>query len=315
MKNLLFWLLILMLSVQFNLNSQTEDVKKIETKNLSEKSDETKKTDEKTEDTKKTDDKKSEEPEKEKSPHTFTANVSLVSDYRFRGISQTMRRPAIQGGFDYAHAKGFYAGTWASNVDGTCQYCDNTSMEWDLYAGYKGKLLPCLYSDLAYTAGMIFYYYPGGKTYAARNVGYNTAEYLIELTYRWMDVKFYQTITNYFGINSFNPPYNWKHHHSDKPSGSSKGSIYVEGNLTLDVCEKLGLLLHVGHEHVRHYRHLSYTDWKVTLTRTFDWFNFFITYVGTDALRDYFDVPDHTFHPSVRNLGGQEILIGISRSF
>ncbi|EYS85711.1 hypothetical protein CF68_09885, partial [Cupriavidus sp. SK-4] len=46
------------------------------------------------------------------SPHTFTANVSLVSDYRYRGISQTNLRPAIQGGFDYTHESGFYVGNW-----------------------------------------------------------------------------------------------------------------------------------------------------------------------------------------------------------
>ncbi|HBD38686.1 MAG TPA: hypothetical protein DC084_34445, partial [Cupriavidus sp.] len=50
------------------------------------------------------------------SPHTITANVSLVSDYRYRGLSQTNRRPAIQGGFDYAHESGFYIGNWNSSI-------------------------------------------------------------------------------------------------------------------------------------------------------------------------------------------------------
>lgn len=50
------------------------------------------------------------------SPHPITGNLGLVSDYRFRGISQTATRPAIQGGFDYAHASGIYAGTWASKL-------------------------------------------------------------------------------------------------------------------------------------------------------------------------------------------------------
>src|SRR5207237_1081318 len=48
--------------------------------------------------------------------HTFTANVGLFSEYIFRGISQTGGRPAVQGGFDYAHASGLYLGTWASNI-------------------------------------------------------------------------------------------------------------------------------------------------------------------------------------------------------
>ena len=45
------------------------------------------------------------------SPHTLTGNLGFFSDYRFRGISQTAKNPAIQGGFDYAHSSGFYAGT------------------------------------------------------------------------------------------------------------------------------------------------------------------------------------------------------------
>ena len=52
------------------------------------------------------------------SPHTFTGNVAVVSDYRFRGISQTYLEPAIQGGFDYSHASGFYFGNWNSSVSG-----------------------------------------------------------------------------------------------------------------------------------------------------------------------------------------------------
>jgi uncharacterized protein (TIGR02001 family) len=49
--------------------------------------------------------------------HTSPATW-LASDYVFRGISQSQRQPAIQGGFDYSHASGFYVGTWASNVAG-----------------------------------------------------------------------------------------------------------------------------------------------------------------------------------------------------
>src|SRR3954463_3838966 len=48
--------------------------------------------------------------------HNFTGNVGLFSQYIFRGLTQTDRNPAVQGGFDYAHKSGFYAGTWASNI-------------------------------------------------------------------------------------------------------------------------------------------------------------------------------------------------------
>jgi len=45
-----------------------------------------------------------------------SGNVTLATDYRFRGISQGDRSPAIQGGFDLGWDSGFYAGTWASNT-------------------------------------------------------------------------------------------------------------------------------------------------------------------------------------------------------
>lgn len=48
--------------------------------------------------------------------HSLTGNVGVVSQYVFRGLSQTDGKPAVQGGFDYAHASGFYLGTWLSNI-------------------------------------------------------------------------------------------------------------------------------------------------------------------------------------------------------
>src|SRR5262245_24510431 len=50
------------------------------------------------------------------STHTITGNAGLYSQYIFRGLTQTDRDPAVQGGFDYSHSSGFYLGTWASNI-------------------------------------------------------------------------------------------------------------------------------------------------------------------------------------------------------
>src|SRR5947208_1968347 len=55
-------------------------------------------------------------PAEPKSPHSVTGNFGLFSQYIFRGLTQTNRKPALQGGFDYAHASGFYAGIWGSNI-------------------------------------------------------------------------------------------------------------------------------------------------------------------------------------------------------
>lgn len=83
-----------------------------------------------------------------------TGNVSLTSDYVFRGISQTDEDPAIQGGFDYAHSSGAYAGVWASNVDFVDG--DEAEIEIDLYAGMTGKV-----GELGWKFGGLYYAYPG----------------------------------------------------------------------------------------------------------------------------------------------------------
>ncbi len=69
---------------------------------------------------------------------TISGNVALATDYAFRGVSQTDESPALQGGFDATFGdSGFYAGTWASNINfGT----GGANLELDVYGGYKTTL-------------------------------------------------------------------------------------------------------------------------------------------------------------------------------
>lgn len=83
----------------------------------------------------------------------FSANVAMTTDYVFRGFSQNDGDPAIQGGFDYSHASGFYAGVWASNVDSTVY--SGASMEMDLYLGWSGE-----FSGWGVDVGALRYEYP-----------------------------------------------------------------------------------------------------------------------------------------------------------
>lgn len=80
-----------------------------------------------------------------------TANVSLATDYVWRGVSQTDQAPAIQGGFDWSNESGFYIGTWGSNVD----FSDSSSLELDVYAGWETELS----SGLGLDFGLIQYTY------------------------------------------------------------------------------------------------------------------------------------------------------------
>ena len=89
----------------------------------------------------------------------IAGNVTMASDYRFRGISQLDANisPAIQGGFDFSFEPGFYVGTWASNVNlGT-----GASVELDWYGGYASSLN----ESIDYDVGVLYYSYPkdGGQ--------------------------------------------------------------------------------------------------------------------------------------------------------
>jgi uncharacterized protein (TIGR02001 family) len=150
-----------------------------------------------------------------KSPHTITGNVGLFSQYIFRGLSQTGRKPAVQGGFDYAHESGFYAGTWASNISwlkenatnavpGTVQgtYGEGGSVEMDFYGGYKWSLPHDFVVDL----GTLYYWYPGSintNTTAAPagTPKADTWEIYVAPSWKWITLKYSYSIKNdTFGV-------------------------------------------------------------------------------------------------------------------
>ena len=95
--------------------------------------------------------------EESTSPVTVTGSVALVSDYRFRGVSQTDEEMAIQGGFTVTHESGAYAGTWASNLSGWGTF-GGANMELDLFAGYAIPIA----SGATLDVGLTWYMYPGG---------------------------------------------------------------------------------------------------------------------------------------------------------
>jgi len=90
------------------------------------------------------------------SPHTFSANVTMATEYVFRGITQTNEDPAIQGGFDYSHSSGFYIGTWASNLEFNAQTTDSASIEIDIYGGFAGEFS----NGVGWDVGGLYYWYP-----------------------------------------------------------------------------------------------------------------------------------------------------------
>jgi uncharacterized protein (TIGR02001 family) len=91
-------------------------------------------------------------------PVTVTGSVALVSDYRLRGVSQTDKEMAVQGGITVAHESGLYGGVWASNLAGWGTF-GGSNMELDLIGGYKHAI-----GGGAIDVGLTWYMYPGGAS-------------------------------------------------------------------------------------------------------------------------------------------------------
>lgn len=196
------------------------------------------------------------------SPHTFTANVGFVSDYRYRGISQTEKKAALQGGFDYSHESGLYAGTWGSNVS----WYDNlypsasNSLEWDFYGGYKGTAGP-----ISYDIGLLQYYYPGANVSTDGVASPNTLEGYVGLGWEFLTFKYSYSFSNLFG------------------TVDSKGSEYYDLTASYDVYDGYIVGAHVGRQHVAHNSPFSYNDWKIGVTKEVLGVNVGLNYVDTST--------------------------------
>ncbi len=165
--------------------------------------------------------------------YTFTGNFGLYSQYIFRGLTQTNTNPALQGGFDYTHSSGLYAGTWLSNISWLTDSpaatgYTSSSLEWDMYGGFKGTFGK---SDFGYDVGLLYYYYPGTHNTALYpgTVKADTLEGYGALTWKWLSAKYSYSLGNKtFGVDS------------------SRGTSYLDISANYPLTEKLSLQAHYG---------------------------------------------------------------------
>lgn len=199
------------------------------------------------------------------SDFTLSANMTLASQYRYRGLMQTNNKPAIQGGFDLAHSSGLYLGNWNSSISwlGDSNSAVSAPVEMDFYGGYKGELAPSVPFDL----GVMQYYYPGD--YPSGYTSPDTTELYAGLGYGPVMFKYSIAMTNLFG------------------AVDSKYSQYFDlsGNFDTGVWG-LTVNAHVGRQTVRNVDKGSYTDWKLGLTKDFgQGFAVSLAYLDTNADR------------------------------
>jgi uncharacterized protein (TIGR02001 family) len=189
--------------------------------------------------------------------HTVTANAGLFSEYIFRGISQTAGKPAVQGGFDYAHSSGFYLGTWGSNISWLEDFgaYNRSSLEWDFYGGYKANFPGS--DDWTYDVGTLYYYYPGSKKPGIYTA--DTWEVYGAIGWKWASVKASYNVQDYFGA---------------RPTGQkTDGTWYIDLSAAYPVGETgFTLLAHYGILDVKHdgsgSSKVGYEDWKLGASYT-----------------------------------------------
>ena len=215
--------------------------------------------------------------------YTLSYNVGAVTDYRYRGISQSRLKPALQGGADFAHKSGFYLGTWASTIRWIDDAGGDAPVELDLYGGYKGSAGP-----VGFDVGVLRYQYPGHDLATSPN----TTELYGAATFGPATLKYSHSVTNLFGF------------------ADSENSYYVEAAATFDLGNGFSLVPHAGYQKVKHSDAFSYTDYSIALAKDFgNGVIVSLAAVGTDADEALYVTPGGKF------TGKNRLVLGAKYAF
>ena len=213
---------------------------------------------------------------------TLTFNAGVVTDYRYRGITQSRNEAAVQGGVDYAHKSGFYVGAWASTIKWIADYSYSGgtktgtdisgNLELDVYGGYKFDLA----KDVTMDVGFLRYQYVGNtleKTGGTARSNYgdaNTNEVYTAITMGPITAKYSYSLGELFGYLD------------------SKGSGYFDLSANFEVIPSWTVTPHVGRQTVNFTNSkgvsASYNDMSLTVTKDFGkGLTTSLSYHGTNA--------------------------------
>lgn len=211
----------------------------------------------------------------------ISGEIKVVSNYLYRGISQTGSKPGIQGGIDYEHSSGFYVGAEAMTSSFFKDlYADraaaglplegasNASYELDLYLGFKNEFA----EDFHYDVGYLRYNFPG--SYAPGATKGDTDEIYGAIGYKWLTAKYSYSLGKTFGVPG------------------ARGTNYFEINADFPVAEGWTVSGHVGKQSYKGVvaadlaalgANPSYTDYKVGVTKELGKFELGLAYSKTNA--------------------------------
>jgi uncharacterized protein (TIGR02001 family) len=173
-----------------------------------------------------------------------SANIGATSNYLWRGVTQTDDAVAVQGGLDYAHESGFYAGTWASNVD----FDDAATYEADFYAGYAGEFA----EDFTYDVSYLYYAYPDADS------SYDFGEVSFVLGWKWLELGYSKVVNADSGVSGADSETDWS---------------YLQANASFSLTEKVSLGVHYGYSQgdvVKDLFSETYSDYNVSLSADTD---------------------------------------------
>jgi uncharacterized protein (TIGR02001 family) len=216
-------------------------------------------------------------------------NAGVVTDYRYRGISQTRLKPALQGGVDFTQG-GLYLGAWGSTIKWIKDIPGGDSgIEIDLYGGYKGELA----NGVGYDVGVLAYVYPSNSLGPSAN----TTELYGAVTFGPVTAKYSHSVTDTFA----NP--------------DSKNSWYLDVSASFDLGGGLMLAPHIGHQKFTGPvgAAATYTDYALTLSKDFSGLVPSVALVGTDADKGFY-VPGANAN-STKFLGKAALVVGLKYNF
>ena len=206
--------------------------------------------------------------------HTLTGNLGLFSSYRFRGIDQTFGKPALQGGFDYAHSSGFYAGNWNSNVSSGAGFPDG-NIEMDFYGGYKAS-----FGDFGLDVGGIMYYYPGSEAKVlgikADSGAVTNEELYIGASWKFISLKYSYSLDDYFSLRGWDAT-------GTGTGKSTKGTSYLDLSANYDLGDGWGINAHIGSLNLKNGYKGDYTDWKLGVSKDIGGWVLAASYIDTNA--------------------------------
>jgi len=255
---------------------------------------------------------------------TFPSSISFVSDYIWRGQTQTWGKPAVQAGIEADHASGFYAGFWGSNV--SSHWLPNANLETDWSLGFRNSFA----TDFKYDVGGTYIYYPEGDfgktTFPYSKSKLNSLELYGSLGWKWftvkggyMPTKFYGWNTNNSGVTSVAanaPSFPGDVNAGVKPGGDTSGSYYYMASASYDVVPNLNLAGEIGRQTVADSTGLDWTWYKVGVTKSFDggWAinGFYTGTTGSSAYQNYASFDRST---DIRTIDKDKVVISLSKNF